>query len=222
MRYLGKAKLRRPTDQDQNHRFMAWDEFYLQHHVPGPNSNRDVLLDIWRLRYQPVVAVLQSKHLRSGESKLRGSRGETFEDYAERSCRSGILVDFVEDSTEIYFVRGQLWIADQEETEDVDGFHLLLEAAARQRERDKERRLARARVTVQAREDSVGHVRRAIPDDVKMFVWRRDQGRCVRCETNVDLEFDHVIPLVMGGGDTARNLQLLCGACNRAKGGNLV
>jgi 5-methylcytosine-specific restriction endonuclease McrA len=66
------------------------------------------------------------------------------------------------------------------------------------------------------------HSRQAIPDDVKIFVWKRDGGRCVRCGTNADLEFDHIIPVVMGGSSTARNLQLLCAACNRAKGGHLV
>jgi 5-methylcytosine-specific restriction endonuclease McrA len=57
---------------------------------------------------------------------------------------------------------------------------------------------------------------------VKVLVWRRDQGQCVQCGTNRNLEFDHIIPLSMGGASTARNLQLLCEACNRLKGGNLV
>ena len=64
--------------------------------------------------------------------------------------------------------------------------------------------------------------RAPIPDDVRIFVWRRDEGRCVRCGSNADLEFDHIIPVVMGGSNTARNLQLLCEACNRSKGGHLV
>ena len=64
--------------------------------------------------------------------------------------------------------------------------------------------------------------RRPIPDDVKMFVWRRDGGCCVTCGSQEKLEFDHIIPLSKGGSDTARNLQLLCESCNRSKGGNLV
>jgi hypothetical protein len=64
--------------------------------------------------------------------------------------------------------------------------------------------------------------RSPIPDDVKMFVWKRDGGRCVRCGSQADLEFDHIIPFAMGGSSTARNLQILCASCNRSKGASLV
>jgi len=64
-------------------------------------------------------------------------------------------------------------------------------------------------------------VRQPIPDDVKILVWQRDGGRCVKCGSQKNLEYDHIIPLSKGGGNTARNLQLLCEDCNRAKGGNL-
>jgi len=64
--------------------------------------------------------------------------------------------------------------------------------------------------------------REAIPDDVKALVWQRDGGRCVKCESNENLEFDHIIPVSMGGANSARNLQLLCQTCNRQKGGNLA
>jgi hypothetical protein len=61
-------------------------------------------------------------------------------------------------------------------------------------------------------------LREPIPDDVKMFVWRRDSGRCVRCGSQERIEFDHIIPLEKGGSNTARNLQILCERCNREKG----
>lgn len=64
--------------------------------------------------------------------------------------------------------------------------------------------------------------REGISDAVKMFVWQRDGGRCVSCGDNRNLEFDHIIPVSMGGASTTRNIQLLCEACNRAKGGSLV
>lgn len=64
--------------------------------------------------------------------------------------------------------------------------------------------------------------RPSIPTDVKILVWQRDKGQCVICGSNRDLEFDHVIPLTMGGSNTARNIQLLCELHNRQKGGNLA
>ena len=63
--------------------------------------------------------------------------------------------------------------------------------------------------------------RQSIPDDVKIFVWRRDEGRCVNCGSKEKLEYDHIIPVSKGGSNTARNLQILCEKCNRSKGNNI-
>jgi hypothetical protein len=60
--------------------------------------------------------------------------------------------------------------------------------------------------------------RERIPEAVRMFVWQRDQGKCVKCGSQVNLEFDHIIPVADGGADTERNIQLLCERCNREKG----
>lgn len=59
--------------------------------------------------------------------------------------------------------------------------------------------------------------REPISEDVKFEVWRRDQGRCVICGSQENLEFDHIIPFSKGGSSTARNIQLLCQNCNRHK-----
>ena len=60
--------------------------------------------------------------------------------------------------------------------------------------------------------------RERIPESVRLFVWQRDCGRCVKCESNERLEFDHIIPVAEGGSSTERNVQLLCERCNRTKG----
>ena len=60
--------------------------------------------------------------------------------------------------------------------------------------------------------------REPIPENVRLFVWRRDKGQCVRCGSRERLEFDHIIPVVAGGSNTERNIQLLCESCNRSKG----
>ena len=59
--------------------------------------------------------------------------------------------------------------------------------------------------------------REPIPEEVRNEVWRRDQGRCVICGSQENLEFDHIIPFSKGGSSTARNIQLLCQNCNRHK-----
>lgn len=68
---------------------------------------------------------------------------------------------------------------------------------------------------------SDGPKRAHIPQDVKVLVWQRDGGRYTSCAAQSDLEFDHIIPVAMGGSNTARNLQLLCEPCNRRKGASL-
>lgn len=63
--------------------------------------------------------------------------------------------------------------------------------------------------------------RQPIPRVVKHAVFRRDDGRCVECGSNFDIQYDHVIPFSMGGSSTVENLQLLCAACNQSKGARL-
>jgi DNA-directed RNA polymerase subunit RPC12/RpoP len=60
--------------------------------------------------------------------------------------------------------------------------------------------------------------RAPIPEAVKGEVWRRDGGRCVKCGTKQNLQFDHIIPVAEGGATSVANLQLLCQTCNRSKG----
>ena len=62
--------------------------------------------------------------------------------------------------------------------------------------------------------------RQPVPKDVQREVWRRDQGRCVECGSKENLHFDHIIPDALGGGTTARNIQLLCEKCNLRKSDN--
>lgn len=64
--------------------------------------------------------------------------------------------------------------------------------------------------------------RGAIPDDLKRYVWQRDRGRCRQFGSNIELQFDHLIPLAFGGATTEQNLQILCGPCNRRKGASII
>lgn len=52
---------------------------------------------------------------------------------------------------------------------------------------------------------------RLIPSHVKLVVWKRDGGKCVRCGSTNNLHFDHIIPYSRGGTSLdAKNIQLLC------------
>ncbi len=63
--------------------------------------------------------------------------------------------------------------------------------------------------------------RQAIPRAVQREVWQRDGGRCVECDGRERLCFDHIVPFSRGGGNTVRNIQLLCEPCNLSKGNRL-
>jgi hypothetical protein len=93
-----------------------------------------------------------------------------------------------------------------------------VKALVLEREAKRRRRLDRAVAFLEQNALPAAPTRSPIPDDVRAFVWNRDGGRCVSCGANQRLEFDHIIPVALGGANTARNLQLLCEPCNRAKG----
>lgn len=63
--------------------------------------------------------------------------------------------------------------------------------------------------------------RERIPEAVRVAVWRRDQGKCVRCSSRKNLEYDHIIPIGKGGSNAVRNVELLCEECNGLKGNRI-
>jgi hypothetical protein len=113
-----------------------------------------------------------------------------------------------------WFRDGFYWEDDGYEAREVQA--LILE-----REGQKGRRLKRALALLEQGELSTT-AREPISDEVRAFVWNRDGGRCVSCGGQERLEFDHIIPVALGGANTARNLQLLCETCNRSKGASVV
>jgi len=102
---------------------------------------------------------------------------------------------------------------------DADQIYALLVT----RDQREGQRIARAQAMVAMGEQPRPTLPRGvIPDDVKQFVWIRDQGRCVHCGSSTELQFDHVIPVSMGGSSDPANLQILCGPCNRRKSAGLT
>jgi hypothetical protein len=90
---------------------------------------------------------------------------------------------------------------------------LILEYA--DKERRKFERLKKKFTSPETVEAS--RTRPSIPEQVRIEVWRRDGGKCVKCGSRENLEYDHIIPISKGGSNTTRNIELLCEKCNRSK-----
>jgi len=64
---------------------------------------------------------------------------------------------------------------------------------------------------------------RLIPSSVKLVVWKRDKGKCVKCSSGDNLHFDHIIPYSKGGSSlVAENIQLLCARHNLEKRDRII
>lgn len=70
-------------------------------------------------------------------------------------------------------------------------------------------------------EDEPDFRRLPISSEVRREVWRRDEGKCVKCGSRERLEYDHIIPVSKGGSNTVRNIELLCESCNRTKSASI-
>ena len=91
------------------------------------------------------------------------------------------------------------------------------------RDRLRKARINRAKTIASTPEVPVDGLRRGfVPEDVRLLVWERDGGKCAKCGSRNELQFDHVIPFSLGGSSTADNLQILCGSCNRTKSNSIA
>lgn len=58
------------------------------------------------------------------------------------------------------------------------------------------------------------HNRAPIPHKDRVFVYQRDNFRCVQCSASYPLTLDHIVPWSAGGSDDVDNLRTLCWPCN--------
>jgi hypothetical protein len=97
-------------------------------------------------------------------------------------------------------------------------------ALIKDRQRRAQQKLARAHMLLNIDEGTATRPRgrrKPIPREVRRAVFERDGGKCTECGSTFDLQYDHVIPVALGGASTAENLQLLCADCNREKSADL-
>jgi hypothetical protein len=136
----------------------------------------------------------------------------------ECAVRNGVFGGYRRIAPPPYFwAHGARVYSTNHELEPTDVLALLLEDENKLR-----LRLEKAHALMAMREQLDSKAKRQpIPQQVKVAVWQRDRGRCVECDSQQNLEYDHIIPLAMGGSNSERNLQLLCEICNRRKGPTL-
>ena len=127
-------------------------------------------------------------------------------------------------ASQYWLFRSDFYCADRLPMESEEEEVLLRIKAQYFQRSDKMNRLREQVANFEAidRVKSAGASRQTIPEDVKLLVWARDGGHCVKCGASKDLHFDHIIPLSRGGGDHGENIQLLCRTCNLSKGARLV
>ena len=116
-----------------------------------------------------------------------------------------------------YVYKDNLYEFDNNDYTDMERLLLILELD--DKERQNFERLKRKFELSQEIEKTPG--REVIPEAVRIAVWRRDGGKCVKCGSRKNLEYDHIIPLSKGGSNTVRNIELLCEKCNRKKRDNI-
>ncbi|RZI40512.1 HNH endonuclease [Herbaspirillum sp. HC18] len=126
---------------------------------------------------------------------------------------------FLEPSPVVYF-RDSLFLPEHYDFTEEEREEILLRVKKQAFEEQAE--LSRLKATVNNLERALEYARteqrrEPIPESVKLLVWARDKGACVKCGSQENLHFDHVIPVAKGGGNSEENIQILCRICNLRK-----
>lgn len=125
----------------------------------------------------------------------------------------------------LWLYREAIWVTSRNPRRESETAEVVLRIKAAQFKEDEELKRLREQVANLEAVETLRNgtrIRTPIPDDVKLVVWSRDGGACIKCGTREQLQFDHVIPHSRGGSDAAENIQILCRPCNLAKSASLT
>lgn len=187
------------------------------HHIQG-NSSRTDGNGLLNKDWKPPMRIIEAYHFHA-DGLISGQISvENFNHIMLVQKETPVAIMAYDSSTWWLFEDQFYWTDVDLQPDDVKA---LILAMAIRKKRNIERTIGKAKAVLAQEQSIQDNNRRPIPDDVKMFVWQRDNGRCVKCGSNQNLEFDHIIPVSQGGSNTSRNLQILCETCNRSKGGNI-
>jgi hypothetical protein len=115
-----------------------------------------------------------------------------------------------------YWVFEEKWYSSGKDLTPDEVKALLKASATRQKQT-----LDRAKSLASAKIGDSQNKRGQVPADLRLLIWAKYEGSCANCGATSELQFDHIIPVVMGGATSEENLQILCASCNRTKGASL-
>lgn len=161
----------------------------------------------------PFILILGRRELYV-RNKRKWTKAEVQQAREYMQQRPGLLANY--EGKQYWHLNGRTFSDNENLTQ--EQVHALLITRDQRNQRKLDRAVAMVQQGQQPRQVLRGH----ISDEVKQFIWQRDRGRCRNCGSNTELQFDHIIPVAMGGSSEAENLQLLCGPCNRMKGAGLT
>ncbi len=115
-----------------------------------------------------------------------------------------------------WWYRDRFWWADRTlSTREIESTILAMDLSSESQREAFERAQAGL-----AGRNGAGSAEDAVPDDVRREVWIRDRGRCVDCGVASSLAFEHVLPIAVGGSNTAANVELRCRPCHLRRRAN--
>lgn len=170
-------------------------------------DNGDTLIyeghDIARSRGQDPKLVSQEMQNSGGSLTQNGLFSKAAIDYKNNKCEVELVKVYEKIHAGIWVYAGIFMLVDswQEEINNRKVFKFKL-------------KVAKGSLNYNHK-DAVMDCNRIIPTSVKLAVWKRDGGRCIKCNCSDNLHFDHIIPYSKGGSSlTAENIQLLCARHN--------
>jgi 5-methylcytosine-specific restriction endonuclease McrA len=167
------------------------------------------------------ISLLSGKYrcyLQIGKKKLYSDRRATRDDIKSMAERSKSMpVKYLTVGDRNYWRYDSRWFTDSDGHDGDEVRSLVIAYDLR-----NEKKLSEAKTVAAAKRLPDGSLRESIPGAVRHSVWERDGGACRSCGNKSELQYDHLIPVSMGGANTVDNLQILCGPCNRRKGASVV